>query len=406
MDYFRSSSISHLQIELLSKTMKDKASVCSSPCETLSEIRRSKQTNSCNDFELTIKRLYSNTFYGVYTAEEEEATKDFSSFTKSYLIKRKTILFLALIVRMIDLLISLITFGFSIEESFYLEMTPFLIMIILIDSLMLIENVIVLVMNHRIYKSWTSFGNSINYSKLLAGIIMIIPIVIAGIPVYNEIRTHHEINDIKEDEMDLLFDITIVQIASSILPVITNAQNFIMSSNVLITELKNTFEIRLIKSISLIIYLPIYLTAIVLLYNITVDYIVLIAGILYIIYLTLPFIQSSQNSSIVKIIEWLFVLGILALLIGKITRTDINTLMLLTFIGIIIESYINYILMSIVMIDLVFYYTIRYRIETSELIDLFDIIIQDTQPSEASRVGFCEPNADTQTPENYKKIPA
>lgn len=332
-----------------------------------------------HDSGIAIRRLFSG--LSIYTNNEDKLTSGMDEFTKSYLVNRRTILLISLVIRIFDLVIGLTAFGVVIEEITQFAMNKFTIMVVAIEFSHLILNTATLVMCYKMYTRWHQFILSIYYSRILAAIIIIVPVMIASIPIYNEIHLHHEEGTDNPHE-DYSFDIAIIQTISSVIPVITNAQNFITASNVLIADLKETYELKFIRSISMLIYIPIYLTAIMVLFNITVDYLVLIIGLLYILYIISPLLSSLRPGlqSHIRALQWLWlvVMFVLAIvIISHIVGGNFSTLIFLSIVSAIIGSYINYILMSVVMIDLVCYFVIRYRAETADTTDSFDILINN-----------------------------
>lgn len=315
--------------------------------------------------------LFCRSLWGLtaFTSDEDKLTIGMDSFAKSYMVKRRTAMGVALSVRLADLIISLAVFVFSVVESTHIS--P---MIITIDLLLLIFNVIVSILVYKAGRVWNDLRLSFQYSKILAGFIIIVPILIAFIPAYHEVVVHHDTGEDHIEE-DYSFDATIIQLVSAIIPVVTGAQNFVTSSNGLISDLRDTYELRFVRSIAVIIYCPIYLAVVMLFYNITTNYLVIIIGALYTIYLVLPFVSSRRVSSI---IEWVLTFGMIALAISVFFHTigeQFSAFILISMLGAIVGSYINYYLMSIVMIDLVCLMVIKYRESTTDTTDLFAIII-------------------------------
>jgi hypothetical protein len=346
-----------------------------------------------NESRTFIGRLYSG--LNAYTYGEDKATLGLDDFTKSYLVNRKTIVLLALIVRIFDLVIGIAAFSFTIEEVIQLSTSnsaKFIIMVILVESLLLLYNVVILILNCKIYRTWSQFKISLYYSRKLAWIVMIAPIVIATIPIYREIKNHHDAG-VADDKEDYVFDVAIIQIIASIVPVITNAQNFMTSSNVLINELKNTYELLFVRSVCVIIYVPIYLTAIIILFNLTLNYLILVAGVVYTVYILLPITRvTNQSNQVIRIIGWILAVILIALVViiaVHLIGDEISAFIVLSIISAIIGSYINYLLMSVIMIDLICSFTIKYREETSDKTDMFTVLI-----------GACTEETD----DGYKKI--
>lgn len=331
----------------------------------------------------SIKLLIQRLHLGIiepYTIDEDKKITGINSFVKSYLVHRKNLLLLALVVRVFDLIINLAAFSFTIEEVVYLSAESsrkFVIMVILIESLILVYNIITLVLNYKIYQTWHQFKLSLYYSKILAAIILLVPISIAAIPIYNEVKLHHESGEENIHE-DYAFDVTIIQIIASVIPVITNAQNFISSSNGLIDKLKNSYEMRFIRSISMIIYIPIYLTAIIVLFNITLNYLILIIGIVYTLYIVIPLLYGNDYEK--KIMGWIFaVIAIILVIVFAVQfiESDISAFIIISILSAIIGSYINYLLVSIIMIDLICYFGITYKKECLDLNNSIDVIINE-----------------------------
>ena len=313
-----------------------------------------------------------------YTADEDKLTSGLDDFSKSYFVKRKTIILLAVFVRIIDLIISLIAFAFTAEEMYivwndkaYLD--KFSVMVFIVECLLLLHNIIILTISYQMYIMWHEYQKSLQYSKILMFIITLMPILIATIPIYDEISSSDSPDVIMHEKY--MFNVAMFQILSNIVPVITNAQNFVAPSNILISSLKESYELKFVTAIAAIIYIPIYLVVIVTVYNLSKEYLILIIGAIYTIYLALPILQ---NKYIIKPIEWSFIIVGIILLIYIVThliKTEITAIIVLSIIGAVINSYINYILMSIIMIDIISHLVTKLRNSTVEDVDLFSILL-------------------------------
>lgn len=195
----------------------------------------------------------------------------------------------------------------------------------------------------RWYNSWYDYRAGIYYSKCML-------VIIYGL--YPVISSNTYADNENGNVIKLFLDII-----NTAISIISAIHVFILKSNNLAREVNDSYEYRFIAKILKAMYVPIVIIVVVLMIDYTKDPLVISFCICYMIMICASFvIHESSVAPVEEVFSWICMIMLVAI------GADSDPVIL----GIIIKMYVNYIITSVVVIDLTNEWIIKSRENISE----------------------------------------
>lgn len=324
------------------------------------------------------------------TEDELEKVADMNQVTQRFLVKRASIINCLFTLISLDMLIMMILFiltfaGTSVmtiagDKSDVINGLVIITVLIIYLSIDTIQYQII----KRWSQTWSDYKTSVYYSKCMAVILYL----------FYPIISSYTYSDNPEGNTIKLF----LDVINTAISIISTIHIFILRTNSLVKEVNNSYEYKIISNILKAIYIPVVMIVFGIMIDYTKDPLIISFAFCYFVLITCSlFIRDSVGEKI----EELFSLGCFILFIAIIGDND------LIFFGIIIKIYINYIVTSVVVIDLTNEMIMKNRANVQESGGGITCIMKDTEfgTSDLQRlISSSLRSATRETKESYESV--
>lgn len=283
--------------------------------------------------------------------DEYNVLKNMNPVTRRFLAKRRSIINCLTTLIFVDVLITItiiiMVFAGTSIMTIAGNTTDVIngVILITVFTIYLIIDLIQYQLIKKWLNSWSNYKNGIYYSKCMVVLIYLIYPIIS----FNTYANNTEGITIK------LF----LDMINTLICVISAIHVFILKSNTLIKEVGSSYEYRTIAIVAKAIYIPIVIIVFILLINYTGD--PLIISFMSCYFATIM-VSLVINNTFNEILEDIFSLGCLMLLAAIIINYDV------AFLSIVFKIYINYLITSVVAIDLLNEWVMKNRENITEMI--------------------------------------
>lgn len=283
---------------------------------------------------------------------EIELTPGFNEISQGFLAKRKTILGFLSICYLIGMIYDIYLLSTTINalESISKQIDDNTVTVIIkiyegLLGYLFTYDILTLVFIIVMYYFWNNYKLGSKLSLALWIILNTMPVILLYIPMATIMN-----NYIDPSLMSGLIIITIIILVfyvaiNMLIPALTMLQIFLLKTNALFREFEKTYEYKVIATILIMIYVPIYLVIVSVMFQITNNYLIYGFVVTYTIFLVVPTITSNNY---VIYISWAF--GVSAIVIlGTLMWTYFGYNIYSTF----ISGYIRSLLIDLLITDFI-----------------------------------------------------
>lgn len=306
--------------------------------------------------------------------EEIRLTFQYNEITQKFLAKRKTILGFLFIWLSIGIIydIYLLTAEISNMEELSHEIDDYTINVVIkiyegLLGYLFAYDVITLMFVFVMYYFWNNYRINSKLSLALWIILNTMPIILLYILIKTVINQYI-------DPSLLSFALIIILIAeifyvavSMLIPALSMLQILLLKTNSLFREFEKTYEYRIISTVLTMIYIPIYLVAISVLFQITNDYLIYYFIVTYTLFLIIPTITSNDYAIYISRIFGLASIIIL----GSILYADFGYNIYQVF----ISGYVRSLLVDLLITDFINITIMNNK--SAEIDSKFNILMKD-----------------------------
>ena len=295
--------------------------------------------------------------------DELDKVRNMHENTRRFLVKRKTIMEclqtmmgLVIIIDVVMLILTIVTSLGVVYSNNGLELAIIGTAGILASIILAIILVVSYVCYHFIklwHNSWYNYKDSIVYSKYLAFMIYV------AFPLTGLLFA------ISNGDVAVL----LIKVIGIIIITISTIHTFILKSNTLIKEISNSYEYKIISRILKIVYIPI---AVIILGIICVSDPRIITILFAISYIVMISISTITDNPINKKMESgsSIICVILIIIIGIVSSPGV--------LGIMLGTYVNYVINSVIVVDLMNEWIMNNRTGPQDSNEVISQLMKDT----------------------------
>lgn len=309
------------------------------------------------------------------TQREIQLTSNFNEISKKFLAKRKTILgFLSIWYSLIIIndIYSMIEIISDINSAIDVANNNTVIILLRIleglISYLFAYDVVALMLIIVMYYFWNNYKLNSKLSLILWFIINSMPIILLYVPIRAIINNYVDNYWIALGLFTLIAgELFFYIITNMLIPALSMIQIFLLKTNSLFREFDKTYEYKIISTVLTMIYIPVYLVVLSVLFQLINDYWVYGFVISYTLFLVIPLITTHNYY---RYVSWIFGLSAIIIL-GYLMWTYFGYNIYIPF----ITGYIRSLLIDLLITD--FLNSTIMNNKSIELDSKFNILMKD-----------------------------